>query len=97
LYDRFKTNKNLYSFIEPTDILNEKPEDLIALEDRDFINFILDNYAGFSGAELEAMSHKEEPWIEARKGVSPMQASSNVIAESLMQKFYGERWEQING
>ena len=96
LYDRFKESKSLYSFIEPADIINDKLEEKISLEDIDFINFILDNYAGFSGAELEVMTHKEAPWIEARKGLSPMQGSNNVISESLMQEYYGSKWKQIN-
>ncbi len=97
LYDRFKCTKNLYSFIYITDIIKEDPETMILKEDIDFINFILDNYAGFSGAELESMTHEETPWIEARKGFAPMQACNNVISETTMQNYYGKKWKEING
>lgn len=97
LYDRFKENKSLYSFITPEDVENKKPESKIEQNDIDFINFILDNYAGFSGAELETMTHKETPWIEARKGLAPMEGCNKVISEETMQEYYGKRWEQING
>lgn len=96
LYDRFKCTKNLYSFIYITDIIKEDPETMILKEDIDFINFILDNYAGFSGAELESMTHEETPWIEARKGYAPMQTCNNVISEKTMQDYYSERWKEIN-
>lgn len=96
LYNRFKDTKNLYSFINETDVINKNPEAEILKDDIDFINFILDNYAGFSGAELESMTHEETPWIEVRKGYAPMQTCNNVISEKTMQDYYGERWKEIN-
>jgi uncharacterized phage-associated protein len=74
LYDRFKSTHSLYSFITVSDIKNENPESMIEDSDIEFINFILDNYAGYSGAELESMTHKEIPWIEAREGCLPTQS-----------------------
>ena len=97
LYDRFKPTHSLYSFITISDIKNENPESMIENSDIEFINFILDNYAGYSGAELESMTHKEIPWIEARDGCLPMQSCEKKISEETMQKYYGERWHKING
>lgn len=96
LYDRFKGTKSLYSFITSDDVEDNNPETKIAPEDIDFINFILDNYAGFSGAELETMTHKEEPWIEARKGYAPMAGCNREISDETIQNYYGKRWQQIN-
>ncbi|MEY8687570.1 Panacea domain-containing protein [Bacteroides sp. AN502(2024)] len=96
LYDRFKNTKSLYSFISSDDVNDKTPETEIEREDIIFINYILDNYAGFSGAELEAMTHEEQPWIEARKGMDPMQGCNKEISEELMQEYYGKRWEEIN-
>lgn len=95
LYNRFKETRSLYSFIITSDVLNDDPSSAIDSSDIEFINFILDNYAGFSGAELESMTHKEIPWIEARQGFSPMQSCSRVISEETMMKYYGERWNAI--
>lgn len=97
LYDRFKETKSLYSFITLSDMLDTSPKTKIVAGDVEFINFILENYAGFSGAELEAMTHKEEPWIEARKGLAPMERGNRVISEASMSAFYGKKWEQIQG
>lgn len=96
LYDRFKDTRNLYSFITVGDVIYKNPEASIEEKDIEFINYILDNYAGFSGAELESMTHKEDPWLEVRKGLLPMQSCNNVISEETMQNYYGERWEKIN-
>ena len=96
LYDRFKTNKTLYSPISVDDIIIQNPEELIDEEDIKFINFILENYAGFSGAELETMTHNESPWKETRQGLSPMQSSHKEIKDDLMKTYYGAKWEKIN-
>lgn len=62
---RFKTSRCLYSFIMVSDVIHRNPETMIEPADIEFINYILDNYAGYSGAELESMTHKEDPWMEA--------------------------------
>lgn len=96
LYDRFKMDKSLYSFITTHDVQNHHPENCIDPEDVDFINFILDNYAGFSGTELETMTHREQPWREARKGVAPLERCTKEISDEDMMNFYGKRWEEIS-
>lgn len=96
LYDRFKDTRSLYSFIKESDARKKDPENEIESTDMDFINYILDNYAGYSGSELESMTHKEAPWIEARIGYSPMQACNKVISEKTMEAYYGGKWQKIN-
>lgn len=96
LYDRFKSSHSLYSFITVSDVINKNPENNIEQADIEFINYILDNYAGFSGAELETMTHNENPWKEARVGYGPMQSCNKIISEDSMQIYYGKRWEAIN-
>ncbi|MDE6741908.1 MAG: DUF4065 domain-containing protein [Muribaculaceae bacterium] len=98
IYERFKSSKNLYSYILNDDRIYEEGEfESITKEDRDFVDYILDNYAGFSGAELESMTHKERPWIEARNGCSPMDACQNKISDSTMMEYFGEKWAKIDG
>ena len=97
LYNRFKSSHNLYSFITISDVANPNPETAIDPDDIEFINYILDNYAGFSGAELESMTHKEDPWLEARNGYTPLQSCDKIISEETMKTYYGARWKTING
>ena len=96
LYDRFKATHSLYSFITVSDVIYANPEEIISQEDIEFINYILDNYAGYSGSELESMTHKETPWLEARGKLSPMQSCDKVISEETMRIYYGEKWQKIN-
>lgn len=97
IYDRLKGQKNLYSLITTDDLQTKEPNTLIEAADIEFINFILDNYAGFSGTELETMTHTEAPWIETRRGLDPMQGCNKEIPEDMMQTYYGKKWHQLNG
>lgn len=36
-------------------------------------------YGGFTGYELESITHQEKPWINARIGLSPSEPSSKII------------------
>ncbi len=94
IYDRFQ-EKSLYGFIGKEDIntSNECP----STEDADFIDYILDNYAGYSGTQLEQMTHKELPWIEARRGYAPAERCTVEISEQTMLSYYAAQWKEING
>lgn len=96
LYNRFKDSKYLYSEIELTDIINNDVFETIQEEDAKFIDFILENYAKFSGAELEHMTHNESPWIDTRRGYKSNERCDKIIDENKLTNFYGEKWNSIN-
>lgn len=97
LYERFKNNKSLYSVISTDDILNKNVKDCIAIEDSEFIDYILENYARYSGTQLETMTHNEQPWIEARKNCAPMDRCENEITVESMRSYYGKKYDEIPG
>lgn len=45
-------------------------------------------YGEKSGNELEALSHSEKPWIEAREGLEPHVRSDKPISPETMAEFY---------
>ena len=94
IYDRFKSSKNLYSFITIDDVIKHDLD--IKQEDIKFIDWILENYAPFSGIELEHMTHNEQPWIEARGNTPALSKCTNVITNASMISYYGKRWKSIN-
>lgn len=56
----------------------------------DLLNQVLGAYGDFNGNELESITHSELPWIEARKGLRPMDSSSVVIkTESIFEYYTG--------
>ncbi|MRF37116.1 DUF4065 domain-containing protein [Staphylococcus sp. KY49P] len=54
----------------------------------ELLESVLDTYDEFSGNELEALTHKELPWINQRIGLEETDSSNNVISKTDMEKFY---------
>ena len=66
-------------------------ESIFASEILDILQQVWDVYGGFTGNQLEAISHKEMPWIEARKGIPVCMASSEIISDKNMVSDYHEQ------
>lgn len=49
---------------------------------------ILDAYLPLSGLQLSALTHAEDPWIEARGALAPNARSETVITVDKMRKYY---------
>ena len=95
LYNRFKDTKSLYSSITDEDVLNKSPKSEILSEDVEFIDYILENYARYSGSQIEAMTHNEAPWINARKGYGAMERCHTEITEEAMRDYYAKKYEEL--
>ena len=94
LYDRFAGDKDLYSEIELKDRIETNPS--LTQSEKQFVDFILENYAKFSATQLERMTHNELPWKQARVGFGEYERCEKKISQDLMKSFYGERWKKIN-
>lgn len=91
LYQRFNTTKFMYSAITTADVLPWfNLEKLLETSTSELahVDEVLEVYAGLTGSQLERMTHDEDPWIEARGGISPSAGCQNVIAETTMKSFY---------
>lgn len=64
--------------------------DSIALADdvSELLESVWLTYGEKSGNELEALSHSEKPWIEARAGLKDNERSDNPISTATMHEFY---------
>lgn len=58
---------------------------------KSLIDEIFDVYGHFDAEYLEALTHREDPWIKAREGLMPFDTSSNTISLKSMQDFYGTK------
>lgn len=54
-------------------------------------------YGAYPAKSLELMTHNEQPWVNAREGLSPEQRSNNVIPKQHMKDFYKELHARTNG
>ena len=94
IYDRFNATKYLYSEINIEDCRNRSVT--LSSEDQEFVDFILENYLKYSGAELERLSHSEAPWILTRSGLHANDRCDKIILPKLMIDYYGKKWDEIS-
>ncbi|VXC73819.1 Phage protein [Enterobacterales bacterium 8AC] len=91
LYNRFASSKSLYSDITIADCtlgfeLADVPTVAAA-----HIDSVLEVYGAFSGAQLEDMTHKEEPWLKAREGYRPSERCEEIIDRNITRDYYRSR------
>jgi uncharacterized phage-associated protein len=94
IYDRFKEKKYLYSPIKQEDVLNSNVVSELPEKVTNHIDNILEAYAPFTATQLEIMTHREDPWVLARKGYLPTQRCEEVIDEKIMEDYYKKRLEK---
>lgn len=87
LYQEYKR----FSF-KPIEKVVEKPS--FSSDALDHLEEITRVYFGYSGYELELMTHKEEPWIKARGGLSMDELCTNIISKKSMEDYYGKKAEE---
>lgn len=54
----------------------------------ELLDAVWTTYGDKSGYELEAVSHSEEPWKNARKGLGEFEASNRLISPDDMRNYY---------
>jgi len=91
IYDRFKDSKSMYSQIDIEDLHVEDLEQefsSISEDAKEHIEYVLESYGDLSGVELEKLTHKEDPWINARRGIPRYERSETFISEDEMKDYY---------
>jgi uncharacterized phage-associated protein len=66
----------------------------ISEDDKRYLQDVVAAYSKFSAIELMLMSHEEDPWMNARKGLAADQQCFNVIPKEEIEHYFSER---ING
>ena len=54
---------------------------------------VYDTYGGFSGDQLEALTHTEAPYQEARKGLKPYEVCTKEITAGSLRDYYLKQYE----
>lgn len=57
----------------------------------ELIESIVDAYGRYDGAALSTMTHREKPWIEARKGIPETDGSQEIISKESLQNFFSAK------
>ncbi|MEE0136997.1 Panacea domain-containing protein [Fusobacterium ulcerans] len=74
------------------DLIAQKEVHEIKSEDLDILESVWETYGEYDGQQLEALTHEETPWLNARKGLGKWDSSNNKISSEDMQKFYLEQY-----
>lgn len=51
-------------------------------------------YGEYSGKRLEAMTHREDPWLKARGSLAPEAKSNKKITKAALQRYYSRLVEE---
>lgn len=81
LYDKYKD----YDWDKIAEIVDKSdvPADLLK-----YVEQIYDAYGHLDGDDLEVVSHRELPWMEARKDKRAWESCDTIISEDTMKSFY---------
>jgi uncharacterized phage-associated protein len=92
LWDHFKGRGNYFTewYIKPEDatMIKQRFMRLLCPEQLELIEDVLKEYGDKSAYHLEALSHSEAPWREARNGYTPSERSESTISKETMKKYY---------
>ncbi|WP_322751241.1 MULTISPECIES: Panacea domain-containing protein [unclassified Frankia] len=86
VYELFDAHRGRYTVQHPWERGN--PETLTD-DQRETIDEVLRAYGDFSARQLSVLSHSERPWIEARRGLAPLDRGAQVIDPTVMIDYYG--------
>jgi len=90
LYSEFKEYgwKNIADEVSLPEIDKNKLE---------LIQVCVEVYGQYDGGALSTMTHREKPWIDARKGLPETQGSNAIIPKEAIRNFFEERLSMIEG
>lgn len=91
VYDSLKDKSILYSdlaYSGKDGVEVDKGFGKLAKDQQDLILAVLKDLSEWTGVELEAATHREKPWIEARKGYSEADKCNVLISKETTRLFY---------
>ena len=86
LYGQFRYNGSSNGGAVPLEAPATRPA--IPKAAADHLDEVWKSFSGYSAFQLEAMTHAEPPWMNARKGLRPTQASRAVISVEEMRAYF---------
>jgi uncharacterized phage-associated protein len=63
--------------------------DTLSDDEKETVDAILGFYGKLSSQQLSDLTHREEPWKEARRGLDPTDRGFRVISHASMVEYYG--------
>jgi len=83
----YKTYKN-YGFLPIVKDVDPSEFADFNAKEKKLLDSIWQIYGKYDASYLEQLTHNEEPWISARKGMAPFESSNNIISLQNMREYY---------
>jgi uncharacterized phage-associated protein len=90
-------NPKVWHFFQGFDFSIKHPEieeenfSNITKEEKKILDAVWFSYGKFDGKYLEMLTHAEEPWLNARRGLNQKDISRNVITDESIRSYYEQR------
>lgn len=59
-------------------------------EERSFVDEVWESYKDYSASKLREMTHREEPWVNARRGYGPADRCNVEITPDALATYFGK-------
>jgi len=71
--------------------------DALTSEEKETVDKVLEFYGKMSSQQLSDLTHKEEPWRDARAGIGANQRGDEEITHAALAEYYDKVIHQTNG
>jgi uncharacterized phage-associated protein len=90
IYHGYSSNYRWNPILEPAD---KTAVDQVSDSEstKEHLQEVLEVFGGETGYQLELMTHRERPWIQARGGIAPDELSNEIIKKEWMKSYFAER------
>ena len=98
LWNKYRFVYEQYRYMEDIESTSLSDEDDITdPDDIELLELVWNTYGDLTGNALEALTHTEVPWINARAGAAPSEPCSNIISLESMKEYYQTIYENDYG
>lgn len=74
-----------------SDLKLNQTENIFDETTREFLKEVSAVYMPYTAYQLESMTHNEDPWVNARKGLKPTSLSDKIIEKEDIRKYYEQK------
>lgn len=89
LYETYKSFR--WMPIAADDLNKKEIKEEFSPEQQELLEDIVEIYFPETAYALEQLTHGEDPWMFARKGLAPYEPSNNIITQESMKNYYARK------
>ena len=78
------------------DLSDEYVNGLLTDKEKQIVDYVMNTFGIYNAWFLKDLTHLEEPWIAARKGLSEDDASRNLMDEEIISSYFSKVNEKYN-